>query len=411
MTDLLIFNRPVATRDRDPESPLTRPLRETEALTLNHHQNVFSFRFALDDYRDPEKNRFVYKLEGLGLDWTETGARSRLATYIRLDPGRYVFRVKGIGPDGAWSEPTELAVRILPPPWQTWWALSLYVLASTALVFAYLRAQRNKLERERRIVQKLTEIDNLKDEFLANTSHELRTPLNGIIGLAESLIDGATGSLPDETRHNLSMIVFSGKRLASLVNDILDFSRLRNKEIQLDRRAVSLRACAQMVLTLSRPLVQDKKLELIDAIPNDIPLVEADENRLSQILHNLIGNAIKFTDAGRIEVTAITSGGFVEVRVRDTGQGIPHEHQERIFGSFEQGKASLSRSYGGTGLGLAVSKRLVELHGGRIGVESVPGEGSIFFFTLPSIKGDPEEFEYQQRIDDIKDPPDQGWLK
>jgi two-component system sensor histidine kinase ChiS len=249
----------------------------------------------------------------------------------------------------------------------------------------------------------LQRLDKLKDEFLANTSHELRTPLNGIIGIAESLIDGVTGSLSGETRFNLSLIVSSGRRLANLVNDILDFSKLRNETIELQLKPVGVREIAEVVLTLSRPLIGQKELQLINSISPDLPPAYADENRVQQILHNLVGNAIKFTDSGSVEISAemvksqesgvrsqeliATDKGQLAITVSDTGIGIPEDKFDRIFESFEQADGTTARQYGGTGLGLAITKTLVELHGGEIRVESTVGVGSRFTFTLPVSEG------------------------
>jgi two-component system sensor histidine kinase ChiS len=238
--------------------------------------------------------------------------------------------------------------------------------------------------------------------------------VNGIIGIAESLIEGATGKLPPTTISNLAMIATSGRRLANLVNDILDFSKLRHQTIKLQLKPVALREIAEVVLTLSLPLVRHKNLQLTNAIPPDLPLVSADENRLQQIFQNLIGNAIKFTDSGSVEVSAqlVSSEGDgeigkwengesiqassvaaqiaihslkskIQVSVSDTGIGIPQDKLDRIFESFEQADGSIARIYGGTGLGLAITKTLVELHGGEIWVESRLEEGSRFIFTLP----------------------------
>jgi two-component system sensor histidine kinase ChiS len=252
-----------------------------------------------------------------------------------------------------------------------------------------LREREEALEQANNNLQRL---DQLKDEFLANTSHELRTPLNGIIGIAESLIDGATGELSQQTNFNLTMIVSSGRRLSSLVNDLLDFSKLRHQNLDLQLKAVDLHAITDLVITLSQPLVGKKNLQLINSVSADLPLVQADENRLQQILHNLVGNAIKFTPAGQVEVLAeaVDLEGeqkFLKVIVSDTGIGISEDKFERIFESFEQAEGTTAREYGGTGLGLAITKQLVELHGGRISVSSRVHEGSIFSFTLPISTG------------------------
>ena len=242
----------------------------------------------------------------------------------------------------------------------------------------------------------LRQANQLKDEFLANTSHELRTPLNGIIGLAESLIDGATGQLPEKTKANLALIMGSGKRLATLVNDILDFSKLKHQQLDLQLKPIGLREIVEIVITLSQPLVLNKPVQLINAISPDLPKAQADENRLQQILHNLLGNAIKFTERGEIKISAAVVNQRLEVVISDTGIGIDADKFSRIFESFEQASGSTARKYGGTGLGLAVTKQLVELHGGEIWVKSRFGEGSQFFFSLPISEDNLEELSLNE---------------
>jgi two-component system sensor histidine kinase ChiS len=229
----------------------------------------------------------------------------------------------------------------------------------------------------------LSRLDKLKDEFLANTSHELRTPLNGIIGIAESLIGGITGKLPEKTQNNLTMIVSSGKRLASLINDILDASRLKNGDIHLYRRNVDIKALVETVLTIIKPLAVGKPIGLYNNIPGFLPPVWGDEDRLQQIFFNLIGNAVKFTDQGDIKVSAMQKDSLIEIFVADTGIGIPEDKHCSIFQSFQQADASDSRAHGGAGLGLSITRQLVELHGGEITVESAEETGSIFRFTIP----------------------------
>ncbi len=255
--------------------------------------------------------------------------------------------------------------------------------------FQTLETQFETLEAQN---EQLTELDSLKDEFLANTSHEFRTPLNGIIGIGEFLLEGNTGKLNPVTTSNLTMIVSSARRLSNLVNDILDFSKIRHHTLELQIRAIDVRGVVEAVVTLNQVLVsKNKNLQLINAIPTDLPPVSADENRLQQILYNLIGNAIKFTDSGKVELSASLNSSKqypdeateIIIMVSDTGIGIPSDKLDRIFESFEQGEGSTARKYGGTGLGLAVTKQLVELHGGRIWVESDVGVGSSFSFTLP----------------------------
>ncbi|WP_420322985.1 ATP-binding protein [Flagellimonas sp.] len=253
--------------------------------------------------------------------------------------------------------------------------------------------ERKRTEIEKQRVLELQKVDQLKDEFLANTSHELRTPLVGIIGLTESLKDGIAGKLPKAALENLDMIANSGKRLSHLVNDILDFSKLKNKDLNLALRPVDVYALSTIVLRLSHPLVQDKKLKLINSIPKEVPLVDGDENRLQQIMHNLIGNAIKFTQKGYVTLLSEVKDDMLHISVTDTGIGIPPDKLKIIFNSFEQADGSTQREYGGTGLGLSVTKQLVELHGGTIAVTSEMGKGSIFTFTLPLSTADRKDFK------------------
>lgn len=395
ITDFKIFNKSVALGSY---SPLQQHISETHEIALSYKQSFFSFEFAALNFLQPSKNEYAYKLEGLDEDWNEIGTQRR-ANYTNVPHGTYQFHVKGSNNDKVWNEEgTTLKIIIPPPPWKTWWAYTLYVITILAIILNYIRIQKRKLrekqqelEREKEIATQLRETDRLKDEFLANTSHELRTPLNGIIGIAESLVDGATGHLSEQTKANLSMIVGSGRRLLSLVNDILDFSKLKKKEFDLQLKSVDIHTIAKVVLALSQPLIGHKQVQLNNTIPPDLPPINADENRVEQILYNLVGNAIKFTDSGTITVSAKivqNRDGFentpgLAVTVSDTGIGIQTEKRDRIFEAFEQADGSTARSYGGTGLGLAVTQQLVQLHGGQIAVESQMGVGSHFTFILP----------------------------
>lgn len=242
-------------------------------------------------------------------------------------------------------------------------------------------------ERRQQEVLRQTAIENLeksnqiKDDFLANTSHELRTPLNGIIGIAESLMDGAAGPLHQDTCDQLRVIVHSGRRLSHLVNDILDLSKLRNGEILLKESAIDLRSLSEIVLQVLMTLAQQKKLEVRNEIPSDLPFVKGDENRLQQILYNLIGNAIKFTESGHVLLGAVQEKTRVRIWVEDTGPGIAPEKQQKIFEAFYQDDYGTTRTHGGTGIGLNVAQHLVRLHGGRLELQS-SNSGSHFAFTL-----------------------------
>ncbi|MCV6638797.1 ATP-binding protein [Candidatus Albibeggiatoa sp. nov. NOAA] len=381
LTDFLLFNQSVSIGQ---QSPLQKHINLAEQITLSDDQSVFSFEFAALNYRASAKNQYAYMMEGFDKDWTYVDSQRRFATYTNLDAGEYTFRVKASNNDGLWNEAgTSVKVLILPPWWQTWWAYSLYTIIILGSLIGFVIAQQRKLVQTRAINERLQQADKLKDEFLANTSHELRTPLNGIIGIAESLLEGAAGELTAQTKTNLGMIVSSGKRLSALVNDILDFSKLKHKDIGLQLKPISSRELADVVLNLSQLLVAQKPVELKNQIEPNLPFVMADENRLQQILHNLVGNAIKFTEQGEVKIEAQTVNQQLQISVSDTGIGIEQDKLERIFESFEQAEGGTDREYGGTGLGLAVTKKLVELHGGQIWVESTPKKGSKFIFTLP----------------------------
>lgn len=266
------------------------------------------------------------------------------------------------------------------------------ILISFALADRIKILQREKEKAQADSILAMKKAEKLKDEFLSNTSHELKTPLHGIIGIAESLLDGATGSLPQSTKRNLNMIVSSGKRLSSLVNDILDFSKLKNKELIIQKNIIDIKTLVDIVLTLSSPLIKGKNISLINNLPEQFPFIAGDENRIQQILHNIIGNAIKYTESGTITIHTIennaSAGKMATIIVSDTGIGIPGDKFETIFQSFEQVDASIARGYGGTGIGLSITKQLVELHGGRIWVESELKKGSKFYFTLPFVERD-----------------------
>jgi len=249
--------------------------------------------------------------------------------------------------------------------------------------------------------QKLLKLDKIKDEFLANTSHELRTPLSGILGISEALLRGGQGELSNGQKQELSIISGSCRRLANLVNDILDYSKLKNGDIRLNVKPLRLDGLISTAVKVFQQLNQSVQYEINADLPTALPAVLADENRVVQILYNLIGNAVKFTQRGYVKVSARTTGEMLEVTVCDTGEGIPEDKLDDIFKSFEQVDTSLTRKHGGTGLGLSITKHLVELQGGRIWVTSKPDLGSQFYFTLPVTAISPEASEMESVIPEI----------
>jgi signal transduction histidine kinase len=259
--------------------------------------------------------------------------------------------------------------------------LTYFDLTELKQVEAELRAAKGRAEAANRH----------KSEFLANMSHELRTPLNAVLGYAELIQDGIYGEVSTKMQGVLERIQQNGRHLLGLINDVLDLSKIEAGQLTLSPVDYSMRELVLDVVSATEALAAEKKLALEVDVPADLPPGRGDERRLTQVLMNLVGNAIKFTDAGSVRIRATVEDGSFLVAVTDTGVGIAAEDQKRIFEEFQQVDTSSTRRKGGTGLGLAIARRIVELHGGRIWVKSAPGQGTTFHFTLPLRVGEREE--------------------
>ncbi len=233
--------------------------------------------------------------------------------------------------------------------------------------------------------RQLAEASQHKSQFLANMSHELRTPLNAILGYTELMADGAYGDPSEKMLEVLRRLEANGRHLLGLINDVLDLSKIEAGQLVLELTDYSIQDIAQTVRSTLEPLAADKKLAFKVEVPAKLPPGHGDGRRLTQVLINLVGNAIKFTDAGEVAIKAEANNGAFYVAVRDTGPGISTADQAKLFQEFQQADNAITKKKGGTGLGLAISKRIIEMHGGRIWVESQPGQGSTFAFTLPVI--------------------------
>jgi len=266
-----------------------------------------------------------------------------------------------------------------------------------ARLFEQLRQAAEDLERKveartRELAEaneRLREADRLKTQFLANMSHELRTPMNSIIGYSELMLEETYGELTARQRDRLQTILRNARNLLDLINDLLDISRIEMGKVTLMRRTVHLNRVVETALKTLEPMARQKGLWLQTVLDEGLPPVQADEARLIQILNNLLSNAIKFTREGGVTVTVYPytdAGDWVAVSVSDTGIGIAPEHLPLIFEEFRQIDPSATQEFGGTGLGLAIVRRLVELHGGRVWVESTLGQGSTFTFILPTVE-------------------------
>ncbi len=262
-------------------------------------------------------------------------------------------------------------------------------LAFRLLFFSFALIDRHNilgeqmLKSQQSALQSMQQVETAKDEFLANTSHELRTPLSGIVGLTEDLLTRCKAGVTEGRQHQLNIIIHCARRLSTLINDLLDATRIRQGRLHLKIKAIDFKIVLRLATSLCSPLANPKKIRIQTDVPEELPLVMADEDRLQQILINLIKNAIAFTPEGFIRITAEKEEKFLKVSVLDTGIGIAEQQQAVIFDRFTQLEGSMERTSGGAGLGLSITRQLVELQGGRITVLSSLGEGACFSFTLP----------------------------
>jgi signal transduction histidine kinase len=231
--------------------------------------------------------------------------------------------------------------------------------------------------------RQLAEASQHKSQFLANMSHELRTPLNAILGYTELILDNIYGQAPDRMRHVLERVQTNGHHLLGLINDVLDLAKIEAGQLTLSLNDYSMKEVVNGVITALEPLAAEKQLAFKADVPAQLPIGRGDERRIAQVLLNLVGNAIKFTDAGEVAIKASATNGSFTVAVSDSGPGIREEDQAKIFNEFQHADSSSTKTKGGTGLGLSIAKRIVEMHNGRIWVKSMPGHGSTFFFSLP----------------------------
>ncbi len=396
ITDFLLFNRPVSP---GVGSLLRLPIQVTSALTLNHTQSIFTIEFSALSFAAPERNRYRFKLENFEKDWNEVDSKRRLATYTSLPAGTYVFRVQASNNDLLWNEKgAELALTILPPWWATWWFRSLAALCVAGMIFTAHRSRTRSLHRtanrlELEVRERTHELEAAKDSaeaanraksvFIAHMSHELRTPLNAILGFTDLLRDDASA----EHRKKLDIVHRSGEHLLKLINDLLDLAKIEAGKEQLEIAPCDLIAVVRDVTDMMRLRAEASNLELRCIQPADFPrFVQTDAPKLRQVLINLIGNAIKFTTSGTITVRMSadppdeTGSMRLRLDVEDTGRGIPENDQAQIFEPFVQlGQAGAK----GTGLGLTITRRFVEMMGGTIALDSSPGRGSRFTVEIP----------------------------
>jgi signal transduction histidine kinase/CheY-like chemotaxis protein/HPt (histidine-containing phosphotransfer) domain-containing protein len=368
------------------------------ATRLLWRQNALRFEFAAPFSEAPGAVEYQVLLEGSDRDWLPW-THEPLKEYTHLSEGSYTFHVRARTPHGATAEQASIAFGVLPPWYRTWWAYLSYCLLGLSGGWGLIRLRTQHLENEERrlkviIRENTAEISRQRDEIqqkeqrthtmMLTVSHEIRTPLNSIIGMSDVL--SGTRLTPDQRKY-VEVFQRNGLNLLTLINDLLDLAKVESGHIDLEFIPFDLREVIDRAIEVVEKRAADRGLYVRRAIVQDIPLLLiGDPNRLRQILINLMGNSIKFTEQGGIEVhvepdTEAPQSGRLRFAIVDTGIGIPADKTSRIFESFSQVDSSTTRKYGGTGLGLTISKQLAEAMKGRMWVESTLGHGSTFFFT------------------------------
>lgn len=390
LTDLQIANRSV---EPGRGSPISEHISVAGEIHLDYKQN-FALSFVALNYTLPRQNHYAYKLDGFDKEWNYTGA-TNTARYTNLDPGHYVFRVKASNNDGIWSAGDRfIDIYVRPPWWRTIYAYIVYVLAAGGLLWysrhvALARVRRKfRLERERAEARRARELDQMKLKFLTNLSHEFRTPISLIMGPVDQLL---AQHHPDRSKDRLQMIRRNARRLLNLVNQLLDFRKMEEQELQLLVSEGELVSFIKDVVQNFTDLSEKKHIRLHFHSDIDHLHVLFDHDKLERILFNLLSNAFKFTpQQGEITVTLAVSGTAdaagkkqITISVTDTGVGIPEDQQQRIFERFFQHASGDAVINQGTGIGLSITKEFVKMHGGAIDVSSAPGKGSVFSVHLP----------------------------
>lgn len=398
-TDFKIFDKSVPISQDEEKSAnqgsffIPQHISETQSLEIPYKAKMISISFAAMHFLSPQKNKYAYQMEGFDENWRYVGNETQ-ATYTNLDPGTYNFRVKASNADGIWNEEgTSLRIVIHPPWWQTWWAYACYLLVLVILFSIYLRYQRRRwllnlrLAMQEQETQRLQELDKIKTQLYTNITHEFRTPLTVIEGLSGDLPSYYQQGYTNRFHKAIGGIKRNTKKLLLLINQMLDLSKLEAGLMSLQMVQGDIMIYLKYLTDCFRPLAEQRNIELQFYSEVAVLKMDFDEEKLYSILSNLLSNAIKFTGAGgKIQVKAGISKGEPEIfflSVEDTGVGIPAAKLPYIFDRFYQVDETGYSNEGGTGIGLALVKELVELHQGKIILDSQEGKGSLFQLFLP----------------------------
>jgi signal transduction histidine kinase/ligand-binding sensor domain-containing protein/DNA-binding response OmpR family regulator len=388
LTDFLVFNQPVPIGKKvNGQIPLSRNISETKSIVLNNEQKVIGFRFTALKTSQIEKVKFACLMKGIDPDWVFLDYNQRYKSYNNLPSGEYTFTVRACNAAGVWDpEGTSISIKVLPPPWKSWWAYLLYALIITGFLYlareyslSKARLQNNALlERVHR--EKDAEINNLKIKFFINISHEIRTPLSLILAPLEKLVRSAEPS--PEMKRNLEIMHGNALRLFNLINQLLDFRKIETGNVHLNLARYDVVAFIQEIRKAFAENAHLKNIELTVDSNVKMLLLWIDPNSFEKIMFNLLSNALKFTPAGgkvRIIVNQLQDEKC-EIIVRDNGIGVASDKLEKLFDRFYQvdSKSFLKHDSIGSGIGLSIVKNLVELHKGEITVESVYGEYTLF---------------------------------
>lgn len=389
LTDFLLFNQSVAISD---SSVLKQSLDHTEEIVLTYDQDMFAFEYSALNYRQAEKNQFAYKLEPFHRDWIYTDATDRKAVFTRIPAGDYTFLVKASNDDGVWNEAGKsIQLTILPPWWRSWWAILGYVFSGLCFIGLVVRFQwkriqlKNRLRKEQQQAEQFRELDKMKSQFFSNITHEFRTPLTLILGPSEQILKQ---SQLDEsfTRTQVELIKRSSQKFLKLVNQLLDLSKIESSKMSVERYQGNLNEFLKNIVENFQAGATQKHIQLNFQSTLPVETYVFDRDKTDKILSNLLSNALKFTpEKGSINVALglHESKSSYVLQVQDTGIGIAPEQLPHIFDRFYQVEDSDVRKYEGTGIGLALTKELITLIGGKINVESRPGIGTTIFIEMP----------------------------